>query len=108
MQRLPYYPDPPGESDWISDPCHALVVGGDCEDLSVLLVALWAACGLTARVVWIAQPEAGQDHVSAEVLLPRAAGWLPGEGTVRGARLGEDPYVAAKRLQAVRARGGGL
>jgi transglutaminase-like putative cysteine protease len=102
VQKLPYRPDRPGEADDLADPCHALTIGGDCEDLSVLLVALWAACGLAGRVVWLVQGGASQDHVSAEVLLPRgrgrAAEWMWGESTVVGAELGEAPHAAARRL----------
>jgi transglutaminase-like putative cysteine protease len=102
VQGLPYRPDRPGEADDLADPCHALVIGGDCEDLAVLLVALWASAGLAGRVVWLVQGGASQDHVSAEVWLPgrhgRAAGWAYGEPTVRGARLGEAPHAAARRL----------
>lgn len=102
VQALPYRPDRPGEADDLADPCHALVIGGDCEDLSVLLVALWAAAGLAGRVVWLVQAGASQDHVTAEVFLParrgRAAGWVYGEPTVRGAVLGEEPHRAARRL----------
>lgn len=100
VQRLPYYPDPPGADDWIGHPCHVLTIGGDCEDLATLLVSLWATCGLTGRLVWLTQPASGQDHVGAEVKL--GGRWVWGESTVQGARLGEDPYKAAARLGALR------
>lgn len=106
VQALPYYPDPPGVDDWIGHPCHVLTVGGDCEDLATLLIALWATCGLTGRLQWITQG-GEQDHVTAQVQLP-GLGWLWGEPTVRGARLGEDPYAAAKRLQVSRGFPGAL
>lgn len=106
VQRLPYWPDPPGTKDFIAQPCRVLVIGGDCEDLATLLVALWVASGLTGRLVWIVQ-EGDQDHVAPEVYLP-ARGWLWGETTVRGARLGEYPKQAAARLGVQRSRRGAL
>lgn len=112
VQALPYRPDRPGEADDLADPCNALRIGGDCEDLSVLLVALWAACGLAGRIIWLVQDGASQDHVTAEVFLAssglRVAGWYYGEATVRGARLGEDPHKAAARLGVGRGSPGAL
>jgi len=97
VQGLPYYPDPPGVDDWIGHPCNVLTVGGDCEDLATLLVALWATCGLAGRIHWIPQDGNTQDHVTAEVEVP-GYGWLWGEATIKGAKLGEYPYDAAARL----------
>lgn len=106
VQRLPYYPDPPGANDWIGDPRTVLRIGGDCEDLATLVVALWATAGLTARIQWIGQ-EGDQDHVSAQVQIP-GAGWIWGEPTIKGARFGEYPYDAARRLRVGRGAEGRL
>lgn len=112
VQKLPYRPDRPGEADDLAAPCNALRIGGDCEDLSVLLVALWAAAGLAGRIIWLVQDGATQDHVTAEVFLAasgqRSAGWYFGEATVRGARLGEAPHKAAARLGVGRGMPGAL
>lgn len=96
VQGLPYRADPPGSSDLVTAACETLTIGGDCEDLAALLVALWSAAGLGGRIVWLSQDGASQDHVSAQVWVSGA--WWWGEPTVPGARLGEYPYLAAARL----------
>lgn len=95
-QRLPYRPDPAGSDDYVAWPCHALRIGGDCEDLSILLAALWSSAGIRCRIRWLTQTRTDQDHVTAQALV--GGKWLWGESTVFGAELGEDPYDAAARL----------
>ena len=99
VQGLPYRVDPVGRDDGAAA-CATIERGGDCKKLSVLFCALCSALGLTSRLVWIEQPEARLDHVSAQW---RDGGrWLWAECTVRGARLGEAPHAAAERLDALR------
>ncbi len=119
-QRCGYVPDPPG-FDVLRTPAETIAGGGDCEDLSSLFVALvvagharWAL-PLGACVVWVRQPGAPQDHVSAwawreatrgagELLasvmdrgapLPAGAEWVE---TSIAARRGEDPWRALERI----------
>lgn len=95
VQALPYRDDPPGVDEVQSADVTA-VEGGDCEDLAALLVVLWEILGVRGRVVWLSQPGAVQDHVTAQAFV--AGGWAWGEPTIEGARLGESPYQAAARL----------
>ena len=75
---------------------------GDCEDMSILFVALARALGFRANTMWIQQDGAFQNHVAATVYIPtviapsRAPMWA--ETTIDGARLGEHPWVVVERL----------
>lgn len=94
-QRLPYYPDPPGE--WFQSARYTLAHGGDCEDLASLFVALCRFVGIQARTVWM--DESGQyNHVTAQVLIDGK--WLWAESILPGAGLGEEPHAALARLGA--------
>jgi len=102
--RVDYLPDPAGSADFFARVPWILQTGADdCEGLSVLFVALARASGLAASVVWLDQPGAPQNHVSARVYLP-GAGWTWAECSVPAA-LGEHPYDAVRRYRASRARG---
>lgn len=49
--KLSYVPDPNGPLDYWSAPSHTLAWnGGDCEDLSIVGVSLFAAVGVPAQV----------------------------------------------------------
>ncbi|WP_224364884.1 transglutaminase-like domain-containing protein [Hyalangium versicolor] len=49
--KLSYEPDPNGPLDYWSAPSHTLAwSGGDCEDLTILGVSLFAAVGMAAQV----------------------------------------------------------
>jgi hypothetical protein len=49
--KLSYVPDPNGPLDYWSAPSHTLAWnGGDCEDLTILGVSLFAAVGMPAQV----------------------------------------------------------
>lgn len=73
---------------------------GDCEDLAAAFVALCMVVGIPSRVVWLEQPGAPLNHVSAQVRTDpaRPEEWLWMETTIPGARLGENPYGALQRL----------
>lgn len=73
-------------------------VGGDCADLSVLLVSVYRTLGFPSEVIWITQAGKSLNHVTAKVWVDGAERWA--EPTIRGARLGEYPYDAADRLRA--------
>lgn len=81
---------------------------GDCEDTSVLFAALALAVPLvsgipmSANVQWLDQPGDPQNHVAASVTLPTGALWV--ETTLPGARVGEHPYDALRRLGNVHAQ----
>ncbi len=98
-QAAGYRPDPPGE--WYQAPWYTVEHGGDCEDLAVLVVALLRLSGIVARLVWIDQPEADLNHVSAEAWLDADDDlrwdWRWTEPSVCGARLGEEPRDAVER-----------
>lgn len=120
-ELVDYVPDPPGEEVFQSavttlgnacgrgpSPLTGGAKGcGDCEDLAVLLAAFCMALGIRAQVVWMEQPGAPLNHVSAQVCvdpaLPDCWQWL--DATLPGARLGEHPYDALARVgDAFRAR----
>lgn len=98
VHRVPYRADPAG-SEVFQDAIETLAYGGDCEDLAVLFVALARSIGLQARVVWLDQQIHGSalNHVFARVLVDGR--WLDAECSIAGARLGEAPGTAAKRLR---------
>lgn len=101
LQCMTYRPDPPG-TDVMRAPCEIVGRGGDCNNLAAFLVGVLFALGQTSRCEWIDQPQATEDHVA--VLARTASGgeeWL--EPTVKGARRGEHPRDAARRLRGGRA-----
>jgi transglutaminase-like putative cysteine protease len=89
-----YKDDPQGE--WYQGPIYTLTNGGDCEDLSALFASMCNCIGVQSRVVWIDQPGAKLNHVSAQVLIPER-GWQYAETTIASAKVGEHPYAAAKK-----------
>jgi transglutaminase-like putative cysteine protease len=98
VQRLNYRPDPPGLEIFQSAE-ETIARGGDCEDLATLFVALARLVGLRAKIVWLNQQIHGAalNHVYARVLVD--AQWLDAECSIAGARLGEAPSDAARRLK---------
>lgn len=94
VQSLPYVVDPIGE--WLARGRYVATYGGDCLRLAPLLVAVAECTGVAGEVLWLGQPSALQDHVTAR-LCPDGT-WLWAETTIRGARLGESPYAAADRI----------
>lgn len=70
---------------------------GDCDDMSMLLGALYLAAGYPARLVTIAaNPEAPQEfsHVYAEVEMPAGSGhWIPVDAARPGAQFGIAPAM---------------
>lgn len=89
VQRFVTYVDESVET--FRSPEETLELGGDCDDSARLCAALARAAGVRAELVYLPQSFATDDHV-----VTRLAGhWA--EATI-GARFGEDPYVAAKRL----------
>ena len=95
VQGLPYRSDPVGTDDWVSPVAETLRCGGDCEDLSAALACLFVAQGYATELVWLTQ-RGDLDHVTVRVEVQGA--WLWAESTVQGARLGEYPYDAARRV----------
>ena len=100
VQELEYAEDPSPRDD-AQEACGTLQAWrGDCKKLSVLLAAACAAQGIRARLRWLDHRRSDVDHVS--VICYANGRWWWAEPTVRGARLGEDPYRAAARLGALR------
>jgi transglutaminase-like putative cysteine protease len=95
VQALPYVDEPPGE-EWFQPAAYTLAHGGDCDDLVVLFVAAMRVLSVPATVYWITQTGQRLNHVTAQVYL--SGRWLWAETTIPGARLGESPYEAARRL----------
>lgn len=100
-QSYTYRPDPPGE--WFQTGIETLAVGGDCEDLSVVFVALARLLGLRAELVWITQPHQALNHVTADVLPSGRPLWA--DASIRGAMVGESPYDAIHRVKAYHVQG---
>lgn len=96
-QSRAYVPDPAGE-EWFQSPGYTARFGGDCEDLASLFVLLARKLGLDARLVWITQPKQELNHVTAVVAY--CGDWRWADASMRGARLGENPYDAVARLNA--------
>lgn len=93
-QRAGYQRDMPGE--WFQPVRYTVVHGGDCEDLASLYVALAWILGLSAKLLWLSQPDKPLDHVCAQVQIGRQ--WMWADASVCGARVGESPYAAMDRL----------
>ena len=113
VQRLPFVADPPGDDDYYAVG-ETWRRGGDCEDLSAALVALYRALGLRARLAWMElDPGAAQTHVTVQVspdpvsVPSDRASWWYAEPSVR-AELGEEPVAAAIRTQSYAPFGGSL
>lgn len=76
---------------------------GDCKSSATLLAAFAKSIGLRARLVAQGhESDLEPSHVVCELGWNDEAGglvgWFFAETTVRGARLGEVPYLAARRL----------
>lgn len=104
VQAAGYRDDPPG-CDRYAPVEFTLRNGGDCDDLAPAVAALAILCGLQARFVYLSQPRSPLDHVTVKVLVDGE--WLWAEPTLRGARLGEHPYDAARRIGDARPLFGG-
>lgn len=96
VQELPYWLYPDGEV--LHGAATTVRVGGDCKAVSVVFCAAMAALKVPCRVVWVDQPAASLNHVSAVVWLDGRWQWA--DASVRGAWVGEPPYAAARRLGA--------
>lgn len=94
VQALPYVPDPAGE--WLQPGAYTATRGGDCEDLASLLVVVAESAGVPGELLWLAQETSIRDHVTTRLLCDGRWQWA--EATLRGAMLGESPYVASSRL----------
>lgn len=95
VQSLPYVPDPEGQ-EWVQGVDYTFAHGGDCKDLSAALAAVYRTLGLRAEVYWITQTGRPLNHVTVRVFL--GGQWRWAEPSIRGARLGESPYDALRRM----------
>lgn len=109
VQSIPYRDDPADPSganrDLVRSWRATLDEGEDCDGLSAWVCAADVVLGLGWRLLWIAQPAAALDHVSAEAWCGPGVGWVWQEVTLP-ARLGEGPYSAAARLERFGGRDG--
>jgi len=96
VQATGYHADPPGE--WFQHVEFTALNGGDCEDLSALLMSVLYLLGYESRLVWIDQPGKPFNHVTLQVHLSDQ--WVWAEASIEGSWLGEHPYDAMKRLSA--------
>lgn len=95
IQHMKYEGHLPGE--WFTGvPFIIADGGGNCEDLTVALVALCKNLGLEARCVWIDQPGHALNHVAGQIKVNGE--WLWADPSIDGARLGESSYEALARL----------
>lgn len=113
-RACPYRRDPAGE-DWHQDTATTLREGGDCEDLATALAALlrlgayFYGLKLKTRLVWTRRA-GGQDHVVLQVRVGDGHdtgddpddGWEWLDPSLVGARRGEQPEAAARRLGVMR------
>lgn len=94
QRRVRYVPDPVGQ-----DPVTTWETArGDCKDSAVLFASMAVALGARVRLMamgWKGRPS----HVCAQVALDAGAPWLWAETTLDGARLGEHPTDALRRLR---------
>lgn len=67
----------------------------NCDNLSILYSSMCLYAGVPASVVWINQPKSQLNHVSTVVFLD--GNWWWADPSIKGARIGETPYEAAKR-----------
>lgn len=95
LQKDVGYKDDP-EGEWYQGPVFTLANGGDCEDLSALFCSMCGCVGIESRIVWMDQPGAKLNHVTAQVRIPGKS-WEWAETTIASAKVGEHPYAAAKR-----------
>lgn len=111
QKDIGYKDDPQGE--WYQGPIYTLTNGGDCEDLSTLFCAMCGCLGIESRVVWMDQPGAKLNHVTAQVLVSpkrwrsaeitrpssgsQGSSWKWAETTIESAKVGDHPYDAAKK-----------
>lgn len=102
VQSLEYHSHKLDGYDYFARPAYVLSVGGgNCEDLSVVLVALCKNLGIDARCVWIDQPKSSLNHVATQLYVEGQ--WLWADPSIwisdgGGAKLGEHPQVALARL----------
>ncbi len=115
VQNVGYAADFPG--DWMQPVEYTLEHGGDCEDLTNLMLAVCWILGIHAHNIWLDQPDEPLNHITGALGLPseyrpsfagavpiKAAPVVPGvtwwwaDTTVTGARLGEWVYDANDRL----------
>lgn len=125
---ITYLPDRDGQEVFQGARFSYFARTGDCEDKAVFFASVARLLGLEADVVWIDQPGAANNHVTARVCLVHRNGSLvddvprpwddtdPGrvrvtgaavpvgcryawaEPTLRGALIGENPYDVLRRL----------
>ena len=96
LQSIPYRADPPGSDPIL--PVREVLLGCsacDCEDRTAAVVAALRLLGYVAWPVYIEQPRAPQDHVTARVMVGGRVLWCD---TTVAAELGEHPFTAAERL----------
>lgn len=99
VQHLEYHPHPPAREpygDFFQRPDFTIENGGNCEDLSTVLVAILANIGITAMAVWIQQVDKPLNHVAVQVNINGQWEWA--DPTIGRARFGESPYESIARL----------
>lgn len=95
VHHLEYHPHPEGE--WFQPTEYTIIHGGNCEDLSTVLVALLLRLGVPAHVSWINQVDKPLNHVAVKINIGNND-WRWADPSIAGARVGEEPYEALARL----------
>jgi hypothetical protein len=109
VQRLPWH-DVDGDREVYRRSVDTIANGGTCHDRAVLLVATLRRLGdATAKVTWVTQRDAPENHVLVQWQTSRGwcyagrchAGWCWAETTIDGAHACEDPYAADRRVDGI-------
>lgn len=121
VQDIGWVADFPG--DWMQPVEYTLEHGGDCEDLTNLLMAVCWILGPNAANVWLDQPDQPLNHITGAIGLPNGetpsfadarpidpsetpqidgVTWWWADTTVANAQLGEWVYDAVDRLRSGR------
>jgi hypothetical protein len=108
VQHLEYHQHPLARQpygDYFQRPDLTIASGGNCEDLSTVLVALLRSMGVLAKCVWIEQVDRPINHVAVRVFmgsywdrLDDESLWEWADPTLGASRFGESAYEAINRL----------
>jgi len=81
-QNFPYVNDPTFAEMFTSpvkvirDYAAGIPIGGDCDDMAILMTALYRSVGIQSRVVLIDQTGNGLDHAYCEVWSDKLSCWV--------------------------------
>jgi hypothetical protein len=97
VQSIPYV-DPHHDYECMQRTDYTIANGGECKALSAVLVAVARLVGLKADPVWVTQTGLPINHVTSVIYIDGKPEWA--DASLRGAALGESPWMAVDRLGA--------